>query len=310
MKNILVTGSTGFIGGHLLNHLHKLNVYNTFNVSRKSNYIFPNTVLIDHISGYTDWSHILNNIDVVVHCAAAAGTRSLSNSQVYETNFNGTINLVKQCIQASVKRFVFISTIKVNGESTNNRKPFLFDDDFFPFDVYGQSKADAESILQKICNDAAIEFVIIRPPLVYGPGVKGNFASLLSLTLKRLPLPLGNIKNKRSMVSVQNLVDLITSCIDHPKAANQIFLVSDDEDVSTSDLLRRLGNAANKPTRLINFPVGLIRFIAKLAGKESAVDRLTGSLQVDITHTKETLNWSPPLTLNEGLRSCFQSKDV
>ena len=309
MKNLLITGATGFIGNNLASHLLVNNNYNIFTVSRSTALQNPNSFFIEDISSDTDWTHPLKNIDVVVHCAAASSSNFLSNDLIYQINVSGTINLVQQCIDASVKRFIFISTIKVLGNSTCNKNPFFFDDKHIPVDFYAQSKSNAETLLKNLCDSSGIEFVIIRPPLVYGPGVKGNFASLLALTQKRLFLPFGSTVNKRSMVSVQNLVDLIVKCIDHPNAANQTFLVSDDEDISTSDLLRLLGIAANKPARLVKFPVSLLRFIANFLGKGSAIDRLTGSLQVDITHTKSTLNWSPPLTLKEGLKSCFQSKD-
>lgn len=312
---VLLTGSTGFIGRHLCFKIFQdKNKFVTAIYRNNQPLKADNTVQILSIDARTEWADVLRDQEVVIHAAART---HIMNDESFDTlseyrrvNVDGTLNLARQAADTGVKRFIYISSIKVNGESTQPSKPFRFDNPPSPQDTYGVSKAEAETGLRKIGAETGMEIVIIRPPLVYGKGVKGNFASLVKLALKRVPLPLGGINNKRSMVSVQNLVDLIFTCIDHPNAANQIFLVSDDKDVSTSDLLRCLGVAANKPARLINFPAGVMRFIAKLFFEGSAVNRLIDSLQVDITHTKNTLNWSPTLTLEEGLKSCFESKDT
>lgn len=220
-----------------------------------------------------------------------------------EVNTFGTINLAKQAIQAGVKRFIFISSIKANGEITEVDMPFKSDDKRSPKDGYGLSKSEAEEQLLKLAEETGLEVVIIRPTLVYGPGVKANFASLMNLVSKGIPLPFGCItNNKRSLVSVDNLVDLIITCIDHPKAANQVFLVSDDHDVSTSAMVREMAKALGKATWQLPVPIWCYNLTGKLFNKSDVVDRLTGSLQVDITHTKETLGWIPPQSLEEGFK--------
>ena len=306
---IFLTGASGFVGNYLLKRLKG----NDVSLILRNNNVAGYKARIANLNQSVDLSDDLDGMDVVIHCAARAhimNDSSLSPLDEYrKVNVDATMNLARQAASAGVKRFIYLSSIKVNGERTYPNEPFRSSDQPQPEDPYGVSKLEAELGLKEIALDTGMELVIIRPPLVYGPGVKGNFASLLKLTMKRLPLPLGRISNKRSMVSVQNLVDLIVTCIDHPNAANQTFLVSDDEDLSTSDLFRRLGSAARLPARLINIPVGVLRFFARLVGKEIAIDRLTGSLQVDISHTKQVLDWKPPYTVDEGLASCFVKSD-
>ncbi|EMP95096.1 UDP-glucose 4-epimerase [Vibrio paracholerae 87395] len=225
-----------------------------------------------------------------------------------EVNTAGTVNLAKQAIDSGVKRFIFISTIKVNGEGTLVGCPFKTEDNHAPEDDYGLSKSEAEKQLVAIAKDSGMEVVIIRPTLVYGPGVKANFASLMNLVSKGIPLPFGCItKNKRSLVSVDNLVDLIITCIDHHKAANQVFLVSDDHDVSTSEMVREMAIALDKPTWQLPVPIWCYKLAGKLFNKSDVVDRLIGSLQVDISHTKETLDWAPPQTLQEGFKKTAEA---
>jgi nucleoside-diphosphate-sugar epimerase len=220
-----------------------------------------------------------------------------------EVNTYGTLNLAQQAADAGVKRFIFISTIKVNGESTELDYPFKPDNKFIPTDPYGLSKYEAEIGLHKIAKETGMEIVIIRSPLVYGPGVKANFASMMKWVNKGLPLPLGGIKrNKRSLVSVENLVDLIITCIDHPNAANETFLVSDDEDVSTGGLLKNMAVALNVPSRLLPISASWFYFIAKLIRKPAISQRLCGSLQVDISKTQELLNWKPPYSSSECMK--------
>ena len=302
---ILLTGAAGFVGSYLLTQLKDIDV----SLILRNKDVAGYKTRIADLNESIDLSNELNGVDVVIHCAARAhimNDTSLNPLEEYrKVNVDATMNLARQGASSGIKRFIYLSSIKVNGEQTVHSHTFKFDDLPKPEDPYGVSKLEAELGLKEIALETGMELVIIRPPLVYGPGVKGNFASLLKLTMRRLPLPLGLISNKRSMVSVQNLVDLIVTCIDHPNAANQTFLVSDDEDLSTSDLLRRLGKAARRPARLINIRIGFMRFFAKLVGKETAIDRLTGSLQVDISHTKQILDWKPPFTVDEGLESCF-----
>jgi len=220
-------------------------------------------------------------------------------------NVDGTINLARQAAAAGVRRFIFISSIKVNGERNYIGKPFTAEDIPAPEDAYGQSKWEAERGLLKIGTQSGMEIVIIRPPLVYGLGVKGNFATLIKIVQKGIPLPMGKIKNKRSLVALENLVDLICICIEHPAAANQIFLASDGEDLSTTELLKGVAKAAEVSSRLIPLPASVLMFVASLLGKRAVAQRLLGSLQIDISKTRNLLDWTPPLSVEKGLRRCF-----
>lgn len=218
-------------------------------------------------------------------------------------NVKGSLNLARQAASAGVGRFVFISSVKVSGEETRRARPFVAGNDPAPADAYGISKAEAEAGLKAISAETGMEFVIIRPPLVYGPGVKGNFAAMIRAVARGLPLPFGAVTdNRRSLVGLDNLVDLIVTCIDHPAAANQTFLVSDGEDLSTADLLRRLGAAMDKRARLLDIPPALLSAAAAMIGKRAIAQRLLGNLQVDINHTCRTLGWKPPVSVDEGLR--------
>jgi len=218
---------------------------------------------------------------------------------------DGTLNLAQQAVDAGVTRFIFISSIKVNGEQTSCGRVYTAEDLPAPEDAYGISKYEAEQGLLQIAADTGLEVVIIRPPLVYGPGVKGNFSSMMRVVKKGYPLPLGSINNKRSLVALDNLVDLIITCINHPAAANQVFLAGDGEDLSTTELLRGVAKAAGVSSRLIPVPVSVLRFVASLLGKKEVSQRLLGSLQVDISKTRDLLGWTPPLSVEDGLRHCL-----
>jgi UDP-glucose 4-epimerase len=220
-----------------------------------------------------------------------------------QINTEGTLNLARQAFSSGVKRFIYISSIKVNGESTTDTKPFKFDSERKPLDPYGISKFEAETQLLSLGKETGMEIVIIRPPLVYGEGVKANFASLMKLVKKGLPLPFIWInKNKRSLVSVYNLCDLIKVCIDHPKAANNVFLVSDDNDLSSAEMIALMSKVQNKANLSLPVPVWLYKLVGKLLSKEDVIDRLTGSLQLDIEHTKNTLDWKPPYSVEHGFK--------
>ena len=303
---ILLTGASGFVGSALL---AKLGVINTRVLGRSRPSLNKVDFFYSEILPDSDFSDALKNIDVVIHSAARAHIMKDESCDPYteyrNVNTLGTLSLARQAASAGVKRLIFISSIKVNGESTSIGQPFFYDDEPSPEDPYGQSKAEAERGLLELAQETGMEVVIIRPPLVYGPGVKANFATMINFAIKNLPLPLGAIKNKRSLVSIENLVDLIVTCIDHPKAAGNIFLVSDDLDVSTTELLKELTRAAGKKPHLIPIPMALVRGLAILLGKRAVADRLCGNLQLDITHTKNTLDWSPPVTFQEGITRCF-----
>lgn len=302
---ILVTGASGFVGSKLL---EQLPAERTLSLGRNKPACQASGQFYElEIVRNTDCSAALIDVGVIVHLAARVHVMNdtVSNplEEYREVNTRGTVNLACQAAAAGVKRFVFVSSIKVNGESTSQNSPFTSADNHAPQDDYGLSKSEAEQQLFKIGKETGMEVVIIRPTLVYGPGVKANFASLINLVSKGIPLPFGCItQNKRSLVSVDNLVDLIVTCIDHPKAANQVFLVSDDQDVSTSEMVREMAIALNKRSWQLPVPVWCYKLVGKLFNKSDVVDRLTGSLQVDITHTKQTLGWVPPQTLQQGFK--------
>jgi len=218
---------------------------------------------------------------------------------------DGTLNLARQAVDAGVTRFIFISSIKVNGEQTTCGGVYKAEDLPVPEDAYGISKYEAEQGLLQVAANTGLEVVIIRPPLVYGPGVKGNFFSMMRVVKKGFPLPLGAVHNKRSLVALDNLVDLIITCIDHPAAANQVFLAGDGEDLSTTEFLRGVAKAVGVLSRLIPVPAAVLMFGASLLGKKEMAQRLLGSLQVDISKARDLLGWTPPLSVEEGLRRCF-----
>ena len=308
--NILLTGATGFLGLCLADVLNTDARFDLTCVVRRPRSTGAGMdVLMDSLQSNQQWATVLAGKDAVIHAAARAHImkdEALDPLAEYrKVNVEGTLNLARQAAIAGVKRFVFISSIKVNGEQTPPGKPFFSHDAPSPEDVYGTSKYEAEVGLRELAAETGMEVVIIRPPLVYGPGVKGNFASMIKLVGKGLPLPLGALHNKRSLVALDNLVDLIITCIDHPGAANETFLVSDGEDLSTTQLLQGVAAAMGKPSRLIPVPAGVLQFGATLLGKKAVAQRLLGSLQVDISHTQKCLNWTPPFTVKQGLQRCF-----
>lgn len=309
---ILVTGASGFVGGKLIKRLAAMpSVAVRGAVRAKLESDHSGLIAVGEISGDTDWAEALLGQRVIVHTAARAHIMDDKASdpltEFRKVNVAGTLNLARQAAAAGVERFVFISSIKVNGEQTPSGQCFTADDCPAPEDPYGISKSEAEQGLQQIARETGMEVVIVRPPLVYGPGVKGNFATMIKLVAKGLPLPLGAIDNKRSLVALDNLVDLIITCIDHPAAANQVFLAGDGEDLSTSELLRRLGVAMSRPARLLPVPAGMLRLGATVLGKKAMAQRLLGSLQVDISKAREVLGWAPPVSVDEGLRRCFKN---
>lgn len=301
---VLVTGASGFLGKSLCEELTYEKI-NFVTVLRKIHAASKHCVFIDSLNSRTDWTNAFIDIDVVTHCAARVHVMNESTSNSLdlfrEVNTAGTLNLAKQAADAGVKRFIFISSIKVNGESTVLSKPFLPDDEMAPQDPYGVSKAEAEQELRDIAKQTGMEVVIIRPPLVYGPGVKANFAALMKLASLGVPLPFGCFKNnRRSMVYIDNLVDLIVKCISHPKAANQTFLVSDDDDLSTTRMIKELSLSLGNKGWMLPIPVKLFEILGKLTGKSDIIERLCGSLLVDISKTKQLLDWQPPVTVKDA----------
>lgn len=302
---IAVTGYSGFVGLHLL---AALDDENCLLLGRKcQNNLNPHCDFNLDLIDYTEVGLALVPVNTLIHIAARAHVMNDDSqdplAEFRKVNTYGTLNLAKQAAAAGVKRFIYISSIKVNGESTVSGTAYKFNDQHGPQDPYGLSKSEAETQLLTLGEEAGMEIVVIRPPLVYGEGVKANFAALFKLVATGLPLPFRFIKkNKRSMVSVYNLVDLIKTCIEHPKAANQVFLASDDDDLSTSEMVALMAKVQGKFNFSLPVPVWILNLAAKLLNKQAVVDRLTGSLQLDIEHTKNTLNWKPPYSVEHGFK--------
>ena len=305
---ILLTGASGFVGKAVLKTALERGfkirpVYRVMDSAQGQLY----DSVVCGLEEAVDWSKALLGVDVVIHTAALTHKmyeRIIDPFAEYRrVNIEGTLNLARQAAVNGVRRFIFISSIKVNGEASLPGCPFTADDDPAPIDAYGLSKAEAEARLMQVARETSMEVTIIRPPLIYGSGVKGNFANLILLVNRGLPLPLGGLtRNRRSLVGLNNLVDLILVCINHPKGANQIFLVSDGEDLSTTDLLLRITKALGRKETLFWVPKSFINFIAWVIGKEAVAQRLLGSLQVDIKKTHELLDWKPSVTVDEELR--------
>lgn len=310
-RKIVVTGASGFVGRALAKRL-QCEGEEVLGICRNDgDFGFP-VVTIPSLETPKSLVEPLNGADVVVHCAARAHQMQDKAedplSAFQKINRDMTLSVARQSADRGVSRFVFLSTIKVNGESTSGRGPFTSDESPQPEDPYGLSKLEAEHGLIELAAETGMEVVIIRPPLVYGPGVKGNFASMIRLVGKGLPLPLGAVHNKRSLVALGNLVDLIITCTHHPAAANQVFLASDGNDLSTTELLRAVAVAMGKPSRLLPVPSGLLTAGATILGKKAVARRLLDSLQVDISKTRDLLGWNPPLSVDDGLRRCFSDR--
>lgn len=304
---ILLAGASGFVGRGLvpllLNQRHEVTA-----AVRKLTVDLDSRViqgLIDGLSAEQDWQPLLIGQEAVIHLAARVHVMSDDSSdplaEYRKVNVEGTLKLARQAVDAGVKRFIFISSVKVNGEGTTLGAPYSADMQAAPSDPYGVSKMEAEQGLRALAAETGMEVVIVRPVLVYGPGVQANVLSMMRWLHKGVPLPFGAIHNRRSLVALDNLVDLIATCIAHPAAANQTFLVSDGEDLSTTMLLRRMGAALGKPARLLSVPSWMLETGATMLGKKALAQRLCGSLQVDISKTRELLGWTPPVTVDEAL---------
>ena len=316
MTSVLVSGVTGFIGSALARNIVKRQGFRVRGVARHLDMNLPTAVeqVAADLMAETDFPSVLPGIDVVIHTAARVHVmRDFSQNPMAEfrkANVAATLNLARQSVAAGIKRFVFLSSVKVNGEATQPGQPFKADDAPAPMDAYGVSKMEAEQGLREIAKQTGMEVVIIRPPLVYGRGVKANFATMMRWLEGGVPLPLGAIHNQRSLVALDNLVDLIVTCLSHPAAANQTFLVADGEDVSTTGLLRRMGQALGRPARLVPVPASWLKLAAAMVGKPDVAQRLCGSLQVDIEKTRRLLGWTPPISLDEGLKKAAEGLRV
>jgi len=300
---VLITGASGFLGQALCRRL-RADGHLVTALSRHAPKVSEEPWV--QVQRYEDAGSLLAGPSCVVHLAARVHVMKDAVAdplgEFRKANVDLTLNLARQAAQAGVRRFIFISSVKVNGEETVANHPFTAEDPPRPQDPYGISKMEAEEALRALAAHTGMEVVIIRPPLVYGPGVRANFEALIRVVARGVPLPLGAIQNMRSLVTLDNLVDVIASCISHPQAANQTFMVSDGEDVSTPDLIRRVAQAMDRPVRVFYVPLWLLQLGAKLTGKSSAMRRLCGNLQVDISKTQTMLGWKPPIGVDEGLR--------
>lgn len=307
MAKIALTGASGFVGIAVVKQLmatkHQLTPL--VRVITKSSP--SNSIGVGNLDEKTSYSQVLAEVNVVIHSAARAHIMKDEVAdplaEYRKVNVAGSENLARQAAAAGVKRFIYISSVKVSGESTSGKVPYTESMTVAPEDAYGQSKYEAEEALKKITEETGMELVIIRPPLVYGPGVKANFLSLLKLSKLSVPLPFGLVNNQRSMVYRENLVDFIVKCIDHPNAANQTFLISDGHDLSLSNLIRTIRKAMNKPAWLLPVPVWLFKLAGKITGKMAVMDRLVGDLQVDSSKAQRLLDWVPPYTVEEGIKA-------
>lgn len=302
MQSILVTGATGFVGAAFCAEMKKRGIGFVPAVRSRAS---PGDFQLGQLDGGTDWTPALRKCDTVMHLAARvhrmddAGPDAIGAYR--EGNVNLTLNLARQAAESGVRRFVFVSSVKVNGELSGCR-PFSATDVPAPQDPYGQSKWEAEQALRELGAASGMEIVIVRPPLVYGPGVRANFLRLMQLVRSGVPIPLASVKNRRSLVGLRNLVDFLLVCVLHPRAAGKVWMVSDQHDVTIAELIRLIAAAMEKPARLLPVPPGLLAGAASVLGKRAAAMRLLDPLQVDSTPATELLGWRPPLSLEEGIR--------
>lgn len=304
---LLITGASGFVGQAVVKTLAQSGLEFVQAVRKP----LPGALVVGDIGPSTFWSEALKSCDAVIHLAARVHVmHDKSHDPLAEfrrVNVEGTAALARQAAAAGVRRFVFVSSIKVNGEITLPGEPFTADDPPDPKDPYAVSKCEAEQILREIAATTGMEVVIIRPPLVYGPGVKANFDSMMRWLARGVPLPLASVnQNRRSLVAVDNLVDLIVTCLNHPAAANQTFLVSDGEDLSTAQMLKRMAASMGRPARLFPLPPVFLKLGVSVLNKPSIYQRLCGSLQLDIAKTRHVLGWTPPVSVDEGLRHAVE----
>ncbi len=309
LLKVSMTGASGLLGRALVSKLVASGRFEVLAFTRQTpiNPVHGAKYLpVGNLTQETQWQDGLLGVHTLVHCAARVhvmhDTEADPLTAFRSVNVDGTLNLARQAVAEGVKRFVFISSVKVNGVSTHPGQALTEADAPNPQDAYGQSKQEAEQGLRQLAADTGMEVVIIRPPLVYGPGVKANFAALMRAVQRGWPLPLGAVYNQRSLVAVSNLVDFIITCITHPQAANQTFLVSDGQDLSTTELVRGMAQAAGVPARLLPVPAWVLQAAGSLLGKGDAVQRLCGNLQVDISKARSLLGWEPPVSVEEGLR--------
>ena len=316
MEKICITGANGFIGKSLckaLNSSDKSIRGFVRTLDPNKNYTKIEYLSVGDISSKINWKDQLNGYDCIVHCAGRAHVMNKNEDlDVYHlVNTEGTRRLAEQAAAVGVKKFVYLSSVKVNGESTgkiDNNKIFTNNDIPEPQDAYSISKFKAEKVLWEISAKTGLEVVIVRLPSVYGKDVKGNLARLIKLVKLGIPLPLSMVQNQRSMIGIDNLVDLIIKCIDHPVVSGKTFLVSDGEDLSTTDLINHIGISMGRKARLFPVPIFLLKLLGSILGKQKEINRLVGSLKIDSSYTQEILNWTPPVSVAEGIRRMVQDK--
>ncbi len=322
MSRVLVTGATGFVGralcGELLRHGHAVcAALRRVEDSTRMALDEVETVAVGEVNAATDWRKALAGCEAAVHLAARVhvmreeATDPLAEFRV--VNAFGVENLARQAAATGVRRFVFVSSIKVNGERTPSNAAFTEADPHCPQDPYGVSKSEAELALHRVARETGMEIVIVRPPLIYGPGVKGNFLTMLKALRRGIPMPFGAVSNRRSLVYLENLADALVLCTTHPAAAGETYLVSDGEDISTPELLRKLCEPLDVPVWLLPVPASILRVGGTILGKSEAFERLLGSLIVDSSKIRRELGWTPPFTLTDGLRNTvewFKSNNV
>lgn len=309
---VLITGASGFVGRHLVQRCQKDGLEVTALV-RQANHMAASGIKTHVIAGVEqlgDLSAALRDQDVVVHCAARVHVMKDKSGDPLAAfravNVAGTLDLARQAAAAGIARFIYLSSVKVLGESTAPGRPFTEEDPPCPQDAYAQSKCEAETGLRQLALKTGMQVVVIRPPLVYGAGVGANFKAMMAAVRRGWPLPLGRVDNRRSLVAIENLVDFITVCMVHPAAADQTFLVSDGDDLSTTQLLHHLGVSLGRPARLLPVPAWILRFAATLVGRSAVAERLCGSLQADIGKARRLLAWTPPVAVREGLGHAAQ----
>ena len=303
---VLVTGASGFVGQSMCTRLVAQGMAVVGTIRQPIGQALPRVeyCVVGDLSTSTEWGDALAGVDAVVHCAARVhvmrDTAVDPLSAFRATNVAGTVQLAQQAAEFGVRRFVFLSSVKVNGEG--GKVPYRETDLAAPRDAYGLSKYEAELALRKIAARTGMELVVVRPPLIYGPGVKANFRSLMWALVRGIPLPLGAVQNSRSFVALENVVDLIVRCINHPQAANETFFVSDDQDLSTTELVRGLAAALDRPARLLPIPASVLSVVLTCLGKGEIAERLCGTLLVNISKVKQLLDWAPPVSVAEGLQ--------
>jgi nucleoside-diphosphate-sugar epimerase len=324
MKKICVTGANGFIGSAISKALAEKNktvigFVRNLNSLKKSNNI--NYIPMGDISIEPKWKDVLKDVDCIIHSAGAAHIINKTKTKklnIYNSiNVDGTKKLAEQAAEAGVKKLIFLSSAKVNGESSVNndksvfndkKKIFKYNDIPDPQHPYAVSKFEAEKVLWEISSKTNLEVVVIRLPLVYGQNVKGNLARLIKIIKTGIPLPLGKIKNQRSMIAIDNLVDLIICCIDHPKANGETFLVSDGEDLSTTELIELIASSMGRKANLFSIPLFLLKILGSFFGRRDEIKRLTSSFRIDSNYTREKLSWIPPIGVKEGIKRMLQEK--